>query len=583
MTLDISTVSIEVAGGLRGRAGADGEDGQSAYEAAVEAGFVGSEDDWLASIDGSAGASAYEIAVENGFVGTEVEWLSSLVGPQGEDGEADDQTAAEVEFDPTDTGLAAVNVQDALEEIAAQLIEDDQTAAEVSFDPTGTPLSSTNVQDAIEELSVGAASPVDATLVDSESINWTHDEIAETITGAIDEDYIEALVSAILLSDPDTETFLAAALETQPEAIQRTVGDETTAITTGTAKLTFRMPFAMEVSRVRASLGTASSSGAPVVDINRNGTSILSTKISIDQDEKTSLTAATQPVISDDLLDDDEQVSIDIDTAGTGAAGLKITILGTRTWTPSALFADGQVGDWFDPSDFTRMWEDSAGSTPVTAAGDPVGKLVGKLRGYTATQATAAARPTVQQDGLGNYIFDFDGSDDVLSFSGAALSQWKNVSGGSYAFACYTDTVAAGNGNVIGFSNNTTSTSSRFTIGRSNDDLRFIGRRLDSDSLDTYLISGAYEVEIPKVVVGMLDWANSDAYVRLNGVQTVDTGFLTNGSTSDTASAFGQFGASAGSHWNGGVYALIMRQGLFTAAELEKLEAWLADRCGVSL
>lgn len=32
---------------------------------------------------GPAGASAYEIAVENGFVGTEVEWLASLEGPQG--------------------------------------------------------------------------------------------------------------------------------------------------------------------------------------------------------------------------------------------------------------------------------------------------------------------------------------------------------------------------------------------------------------------------------------------------------------------------------------------------------------------
>lgn len=35
---------------------------------------------------GPAGASAYEIAVENGFVGTETEWLASLVGPQGEPG-----------------------------------------------------------------------------------------------------------------------------------------------------------------------------------------------------------------------------------------------------------------------------------------------------------------------------------------------------------------------------------------------------------------------------------------------------------------------------------------------------------------
>jgi hypothetical protein len=36
---------------------------------------------------GPAGASAYQIAVANGFVGTEEEWLASLVGPQGPQGE----------------------------------------------------------------------------------------------------------------------------------------------------------------------------------------------------------------------------------------------------------------------------------------------------------------------------------------------------------------------------------------------------------------------------------------------------------------------------------------------------------------
>lgn len=35
---------------------------------------------------GANGLSAYEIAVNNGFVGTEQEWLTSLVGPQGEPG-----------------------------------------------------------------------------------------------------------------------------------------------------------------------------------------------------------------------------------------------------------------------------------------------------------------------------------------------------------------------------------------------------------------------------------------------------------------------------------------------------------------
>lgn len=41
-----------------------------------------------AGTNGSDGKSAYEVALENGFVGTEQQWLDSLVGPQGPQGPA---------------------------------------------------------------------------------------------------------------------------------------------------------------------------------------------------------------------------------------------------------------------------------------------------------------------------------------------------------------------------------------------------------------------------------------------------------------------------------------------------------------
>ena len=110
--------------------GGAGEPGKSAYEIAVEHGFEGSEEDWLASLkgekgdtgpqgppgsdgkdgeqgpqgpkgdkgepgpagnDGKDGKSAYEIAVEHGFEGTEEEWLLSLKGEKGEKGDKGDQ------------------------------------------------------------------------------------------------------------------------------------------------------------------------------------------------------------------------------------------------------------------------------------------------------------------------------------------------------------------------------------------------------------------------------------------------------------------------------------------------------------
>lgn len=112
----------------------------------------------------------------------------------------------------------------------------------------------------------------------------------------------------------------------QVDAFTYAIGDETTAITTGTAKITFRAPFACSLVAVRASLTTASSSGIPTFDINESGATLLSTKLTVDANEKTSTTAATPAVISDNLIADDAEMTIDVDVAGTGAAGAKITL-----------------------------------------------------------------------------------------------------------------------------------------------------------------------------------------------------------------------------------------------------------------
>lgn len=96
-----------------------GKDGKSAYEIAVEYGFVGTEAEWLKSLkgvdgkngidglpgkdgksgadglpgrDGIDGKSAYIIAVEHGFSGTETEWLQSLKGADGRDGVTPDMS-----------------------------------------------------------------------------------------------------------------------------------------------------------------------------------------------------------------------------------------------------------------------------------------------------------------------------------------------------------------------------------------------------------------------------------------------------------------------------------------------------------
>lgn len=116
------------------------------------------------------------------------------------------------------------------------------------------------------------------------------------------------------------------------EAISIAISDEATALTTGTAKVTYRMPYAATLTGVRANVNTAPTGAILIVDVNKNGTSILSTKVSIDAGEETSVTASTPSVISTTALEDDCELTFDIDQVGATEAGkgLKITLIVQR-------------------------------------------------------------------------------------------------------------------------------------------------------------------------------------------------------------------------------------------------------------
>jgi hypothetical protein len=142
---------------------------------------------------------------------------------------------------------------------------------------------------------------------------------------------IEELTYAQVRTALNVEDGAEANPTTQKFALGIACSDETTALTTGGAKATFRMPYAMTLTEVRASVTTAPTGSPLTVDINESGTTILSTKLTIDATEKTSETAATAAVISDSSLADDAEITIDIDQIGStvAGAGLKVWLIGT--------------------------------------------------------------------------------------------------------------------------------------------------------------------------------------------------------------------------------------------------------------
>jgi hypothetical protein len=177
----------------------------------------------------------------------------------------------------------------------------------------------------VAHLTTGAIT--DATTTTNWDDDSTYARIAKVttsggaITAVVDYRFDAFGLFAMLASTPSTPV----------KVIQLACSDETTALTAGTAKITFRMPYAMTLTAVRASLSTAQTSGSTfTVDINESGSTILSTKLTIDNTEKTSTTAAAAAVISDTALADDAEITIDIDTVGDGTAkGLKVTLIGT--------------------------------------------------------------------------------------------------------------------------------------------------------------------------------------------------------------------------------------------------------------
>lgn len=100
---------------------------------------------------------------------------------------------------------------------------------------------------------------------------------------------------------------------------------EADAVTAGIA-FSMRAPYPLTLQSIRASLATASATGAVTIDVLVNGASILSTPLTIDQSEETSVSAAVQPVISTAAIADDAEISISVTAPGSGATGLKVTL-----------------------------------------------------------------------------------------------------------------------------------------------------------------------------------------------------------------------------------------------------------------
>ena len=75
---------------------------------------------------------------------------------------------------------------------------------------------------------------------------------------------------------------------------------------------------------------------------------------------------------------------------------------GGSPFSPLSLFATGAPGAWYDPSDYTTLFQDSAGTTPVTAVEQPVGLMLDKSQGLVLGSELASVTSWVSASGYQN-------------------------------------------------------------------------------------------------------------------------------------------------------------------------------------
>ena len=106
--------------------------------------------------------------------------------------------------------------------------------------------------------------------------------------------------------------------------------DETSQVQTGTSRVTFYAPYNFIITDVKASLAMSGSVSATTFDVNLTGTTIFSTRPTIDVGKYTSVESTTQRVITATTVPADSRITIDIDTVGTGCTGAKLYLIGIR-------------------------------------------------------------------------------------------------------------------------------------------------------------------------------------------------------------------------------------------------------------
>lgn len=246
----------------------------------------------------------------------------------------------------------------------------------------------------------------------------------------------------------------------------------------------------------------------------------------------------------------------------------------------ASLFGAGEKGLFYDLSDFSTLFQDIAGTIPVTAVGQFVGKILDKSgNGNHWAASTSGKRPILTSDGV-YYMLVGDGTDDFGSSiadvdfgTSAKISVFmacSKITGQNNKIICSLGAVGsvgsfriyANGGSIENYDvGSLPATSASFRLSRASSSKDVLSVQIDN-SVSNATLAAQLSIRLNGAAVTVIG-AGSNAGPFVPGKVTM-------------------LGSTAGaSNHPGGVYSLIMREGLTSSPKVTQVEAFLSLKSGV--
>lgn len=262
--------------------------------------------------------------------------------------------------------------------------------------------------------------------------------------------------------------------------------------------------------------------------------------------------------------------------------GLSLTSVALRRGGPSvaSLFASGAVGDYWSADDTSRLYQDTAGTSPITTSGQKVARRDWARGVISSRQATVDSQPTYTVAG-GLHGLTYDGVNDWLTSAANLDLSGTDTLTVIYGVRKLSDAAA---GMVAELSATTASNAGTFLLGAPITAAANYGWNARGDILPaTYVSPSNFPAPHSAVLTGTCDISADATSLRVNGA-------VTNTDAADRG--LGNFGSyplyegrrgGATIPFNGPIYAGLIIGRLLTPTELAQAEAWVASKSGVAL